>query len=131
MHDEPTRRSPHETIPNTYRGVPHDRPRAGFTVGGATMAELRAAGFHGGPDAERHERKPGTAPLEEYLVEGRMASTRRTSRSPARPVTSARAAGDARRAPADRTPAHALGGLEVAADVGDAASERSTEPFGM
>jgi hypothetical protein len=64
MHDEPTR----ETIPNTYRHVPRDRPPAGFTTDVATKTELRAAGFFGGPDAEPGRRKPGTAPAEEYVT---------------------------------------------------------------
>jgi hypothetical protein len=50
-------------IPNTYSEVP-----PGYTEKWVTNAELLAAGFHGG--GEPSERKPGSAPVEELLVEG-------------------------------------------------------------
>lgn len=54
----------HKPIPNTYAEVP-----AGFTEDQATMADLKAVGFHGGGDLG--EARPGDPPLSEMLVEGR------------------------------------------------------------
>lgn len=41
-------------IPNVYRGVSFEGigAPAGFQVGSATLTELKATGFHGGPDPE-------------------------------------------------------------------------------
>ena len=55
---------PHEKIPNTYAHVPY----GDASPFGATLAELKAAGFHGGGEAA--ERKPGTPPASELLVPG-------------------------------------------------------------
>ncbi len=67
-----------DPLPTSLRGVDRDIPMtyeevpAGHRVGGATMAQLRAAGFYGGPGADSHlgEDKPGQQPLDEMLVEG-------------------------------------------------------------
>jgi hypothetical protein len=70
----------------------------GYTVGDASYAELQAAGFHGGTEAEPVERKPGTAPaselttIGEQLVDPTMAkailaeSTFRVMRDPERAI---------------------------------------------
>jgi hypothetical protein len=67
MPDQPT---PHESIPNTYRDVGFEVAPPGHSIAEATFAELRAAGFHGRPEAEPIEREPGTAPLDELLIPG-------------------------------------------------------------
>ena len=58
------RHGPRGTIPKTYRHVPH-----GYAVGGATFAELKAAGFHGGPEVPTPEPQPEPAPFPELLTE--------------------------------------------------------------
>jgi hypothetical protein len=50
-------------IPNTYEQVPPD-----FTEGTATMAEMKAAGFHQGVDLGADE--PGQQPVNEMVIEG-------------------------------------------------------------
>lgn len=63
----------HRDIPNTYADVPpplNGSPPRGLSHSSATLAELQAAGFHGGPDRPHGADRPGQQPLEEFLVDG-------------------------------------------------------------
>jgi hypothetical protein len=57
----------HYGIGTTYTGIPD-----GFTKGSASLGEMQEAGFHRDMSSER---KPGTAPIAELLVPGRLKLT--------------------------------------------------------